>query len=97
VRQSPVSKDVNTEAEEATAFISCYQMTTGEDRAGLENFVRALVNCRVCELALVLLLSVVTFCKSSINPVSNPNTVYSHTHTRDNMVRPHLAIAVLVL
>jgi hypothetical protein len=23
--------------------------------------------------------------KSSINPITNPNPVYSHTHTRDNM------------
>jgi hypothetical protein len=33
VRESPASKDVNTEAEEATALESRYQATTGEDTA----------------------------------------------------------------
>jgi hypothetical protein len=47
VRQLPVSKDVNTEAEEATA-------TNSEDTADWEDVMRAVVNCRVCELAIVL-------------------------------------------
>jgi hypothetical protein len=33
VRQSPASKDVNTEGEERTAFVSCYQVTTDDDTA----------------------------------------------------------------
>jgi hypothetical protein len=40
--------------------------------------VRAIVNCKVCELAIQLELLVVTIFKSQINPISNPNLVYSH-------------------
>jgi hypothetical protein len=81
VRQSPASKDVNTEAEEATAFGNRYQATTGEDTADWEDLVRAVVNCRVCEIAITLQLLVVTFRKSSINPITNSNPVYSHSYT----------------
>jgi hypothetical protein len=41
--------------------------------------VRAVVNGRVQELAIALQLLVVTFCKSSINLITNPNPVYSHS------------------
>jgi hypothetical protein len=40
--------------------------------------MRAVVNCRVCELAIALQLLVVTICKCSVNPITNPNPVYSH-------------------
>jgi hypothetical protein len=33
--------------------------------------VRAVVNCRVCEPAVTLLLLAVTICKCSINPITN--------------------------
>jgi hypothetical protein len=33
---------------------SRYQATTGEDTADWEELVRAVVNCRVCELAIAL-------------------------------------------
>jgi hypothetical protein len=39
----------------------------------------------VYELALALYFFVVRFCKSSVSPITNPNPVYSHTHTRDNI------------
>jgi hypothetical protein len=42
------------------------------------------VKCRVCELAMVLQLHVVTICKWSINPITNPNHIYSHTLSCDN-------------
>jgi hypothetical protein len=44
--------------------------------------VRAVVNCRVCDLATVLYLIEVTICNCSINPLTNPNPVYSHSRTR---------------
>jgi hypothetical protein len=47
--------------------------------------VRALVNCRVCELAIVLLLVLVTFCKWSINAIISPNLVYSQIETHDSI------------
>jgi hypothetical protein len=46
-----------------------------------ENTYCVAVNFRVCELVTVLQLPVVTFCKSSINPIPNSNPVYSHSYT----------------
>jgi hypothetical protein len=63
-----------------SAFGSHYQATTDED-TDWKGLVRAVVNCRVCELTIVLQLLVVTICKWSINPVTNPNPVYSHSTT----------------
>jgi hypothetical protein len=40
--------------------------------------VCAVVNCRVCEIAIALELIVVTSCKRPVNPVINPNPIYSH-------------------
>jgi hypothetical protein len=54
VRESPVSKDVIVEAEEARVLEAVNQTTTSEDTADWEDLVRAVVNCRVCELALAL-------------------------------------------
>jgi hypothetical protein len=50
VRQSPAGKDVSMEAEDIVGI--CYQGTTGEDTADWEDLVHAVVNCRVCELAI---------------------------------------------
>jgi hypothetical protein len=44
------------------------------------DFIHAVVNCRLCELVLALQLFVVQLCKSSVNPVNTPNSVYSHNH-----------------
>jgi hypothetical protein len=52
VGQSPASKNASTEAEEIVAIR--HQATTGEDTAELEDLVPAVVNCRMCELAIVL-------------------------------------------
>jgi hypothetical protein len=46
--------------------------------------MRAVVNCRVCELAIALWLILVTICKSPTHPIKNPNPVSSH-QTRDNI------------
>jgi hypothetical protein len=35
----------------------------------------------MCELAIALWLLVATICKLSINPITNPNPVYSHSYT----------------
>jgi hypothetical protein len=63
---------------------NCYQATTGKDPEGL---VHAVMNCRVCELAIVLQLIVVMVCKHPINLITHPNPVCSHlTHENvDNM------------
>jgi hypothetical protein len=45
---------VNMEFEEATAFGSRYQAPTGEDTAEWEDLMRAVVKCRLCELAIAL-------------------------------------------
>jgi hypothetical protein len=52
---------------------------TCEDTADWEHIVRAIVNCSVCELATTLYVLVVTICKRTINPITNPNPVYSHS------------------
>jgi hypothetical protein len=48
--------------------------------------VRALVNCKVRELARTLQLLLVTICKWPINPITNPNPVYMQNLTRDNIL-----------
>jgi hypothetical protein len=54
-------------------------------RQRLVKTVRVVVNYRVCDLAIALWLLVVMIHKCSINPITNPNPVYSHTHTCDNI------------
>jgi hypothetical protein len=71
---------------ETSAIGSRYQKTYGEDTADWKDLVHAAVNCRGCELVIVLQLLAVTICKWSINPITNPNTVYSYTHVRDNII-----------
>jgi hypothetical protein len=43
---------------------------------------RPVVNYKVCDLAIALYLFVVTICKYSINPITNLNSVYSHSYTK---------------
>jgi hypothetical protein len=52
VRQSPASKVVNTEPEEATALEAVTRRLVKTRQT--EKTVRAVVNCRVCELAMAL-------------------------------------------
>lgn len=54
-RQSPASKGLNTQAEEADIG-SRYQTMTGEDIADWKDLVHAAVNCSVCELAGALII-----------------------------------------
>jgi hypothetical protein len=63
-----------------SAVGSSYQTTIGEDTADWD-LMRALVNYRVCAFAIALysLLLLITMYKFSINPITNPNPVYSHT------------------
>jgi hypothetical protein len=53
-----VGKTVSTEAEDTVGIR--HQATTGEDTEDWEDLVRAVVNCRVCEIEIVLYLLVVT-------------------------------------
>jgi hypothetical protein len=59
-----------------------YQETTSED---IEDFMSAAVTViyRVCKPVRLLELLVVMSCvyKWSINPITNPNPVYSHSYT----------------
>jgi hypothetical protein len=57
VRQSPAGMNVGMEAE--TIVEIHHQATTSEDTAAWEDLVCAVVNCGVCELAVVLYLIVV--------------------------------------
>jgi hypothetical protein len=79
VRQSPASKDVNTETEDIVGIR--HQATTGEDTADSEDLVHDVVNCRLCELAIALQLLMVMSCvfKCLINTITNPIPVYSHS------------------
>jgi hypothetical protein len=52
VGQSPAGKNVSTEADDIVEI--CHQATTGEDISDCEDLLRAVVNCRVCELAIEL-------------------------------------------
>jgi hypothetical protein len=52
VGQSPVGKNVRKKAEDIAGIR--HQATTGEDRAGWEDLVSAVVNSRLCELAIAL-------------------------------------------
>jgi hypothetical protein len=58
VRQSPASKGVKTEVKEATYCVgNRYQASTGEDTADWEDLVRAVVNCRMCDLTIAMTCS----------------------------------------
>jgi hypothetical protein len=46
-----------------------------------EDSVRAVVNCRVHELAIALQLLVLTTCKWSKNTITNANPIYNYTHS----------------
>jgi hypothetical protein len=60
VGQSPAGRNVSTDAE--NTYGNRLQETTDEDTAGREDLLHAVVNCRVCELAIELWLLVVTIC-----------------------------------
>jgi hypothetical protein len=89
VRQSPAGKNISMEAENIVGIR--HQATMCGDTADSKDSLRAVVNCIVCELAIALYLLVVTMC--SINSITNPNPVYSHTHTRDNINRQSFLIS----
>jgi hypothetical protein len=65
-----------------------YQEATSEDT---EDFMCGAVTAifGVCKPVKLLQLLVVTSCmyKCSINPITNPSLVYSHIHTRDNILQ----------
>jgi hypothetical protein len=79
VRQSPASKNENTEVERPTALEAVTRRQPGKIQQTEK--VRTVVTCRVCESAVALELLVVTICKCSRNPITNPNPVYSHSVT----------------
>jgi hypothetical protein len=53
VRQSPANKDVNTEAEEPTILEAVTRRQPVKIQQ-TEELIRAVVNCRACELAITL-------------------------------------------
>jgi hypothetical protein len=71
---------VNKEGEEATPMESVTRQPVKIQQTEKTQSVCAVVNCRVCELTIALYLLVVTTCKCSINPITNPNPVYSHSN-----------------
>jgi hypothetical protein len=69
---------------------------TGEFIAEREDSVRAVVNWRVCELAVAVCLLEFTICKCLINPNCNPNLVYSHSNTWQHQIIIHVWSTLLV-
>jgi hypothetical protein len=53
VRQSPASKDVNTEVEESVALAAVTKQRLVKIQQ-VEDLLRAVVHCRVCELVIAL-------------------------------------------
>jgi hypothetical protein len=87
VRQSPASKDINTEAEEVMALEAITRWQPVKIQQAEKTLVCAVMNWKVCELATVQQLFAVSSCvyKCSVNPISDPNTIQGHTHTHDNL------------
>jgi hypothetical protein len=54
----------------------CVAMPSDDDDD--DDLVRATVNCKLCELVKRLQLLLKSSCKSSINPVTTPNPMFSH-------------------
>jgi hypothetical protein len=77
VRQLPVGKNVSMVAEDIVEIR--HQATTCEETADWKDLACPLVNCRACELATALQILVVTICKRSVTPITDPNPVYSHS------------------
>jgi hypothetical protein len=69
---------VNMEVEGSTALEAVARQRLVKT-ADWEDLVCAAVNCGVCESVIVLWLLVVMICKCLINPITNPNPVYSHS------------------
>jgi hypothetical protein len=59
---------------------SRYQAANSE---GIEVLMRAIVNCKVCELVIAVQFFVVTVCKCPINAVTIRNPVSSHLTRAD--------------
>jgi hypothetical protein len=72
VRQLPFVKNVGMEAKDIVGIR--HQATADEDIADWEDFMCAVVTviCEVCRTVRAQSLLVFTFCKCSINPVTNP-------------------------
>jgi hypothetical protein len=69
-------------------FVVCTLAVKKKIRAGFDMsdrtiplLFRAILNCRVSELVIVF-----TICKCSINEITSPNHVCSHTLSRDNIL-----------
>jgi hypothetical protein len=54
--------------------------TTGEGTVTLKVLVPAVLNYRVCEIAIELQLLVATACKCSMSPITNPILINSHSY-----------------
>jgi hypothetical protein len=65
----------------ASALGSHYQQQLVKTQQTEKTLYYAVVNCRMCELALALQLHVVMISKCSVNPITNPNPIYSHSYT----------------
>jgi hypothetical protein len=70
----------NTEAEESVTLEAVTRRPPVKTQQ-TERAMCAVVNCKVCESAIVLQLLVTPSCKRAINPITNPNPVYSHCIT----------------
>jgi hypothetical protein len=86
--QSEARKNVNMEAQDSTTLGAVTKQRLAKT-AQWEGLIRAVVNWRVSELAIVLQLLVVASFESPVNQITNSNTISSH-YVRDNIILlPH--------
>jgi hypothetical protein len=74
-RQSSASDDRSRQVRKLRNLRRCEPLSSNyeEDTADWKDLVRAVVNCKVREFAIALLLIVFTVFMISINPTTNPN------------------------
>jgi hypothetical protein len=81
VRQSPACKNLSTETEDIVGIR--HKATTGENIASSEDFMCAVatVISGVFNSVRLSWLFIATFCKCSINSITNPKPFHSHSYT----------------
>jgi hypothetical protein len=77
VAYSPDSNDVSTEAEESPLLRAVTKQRLVKTLQAGEDV--ACSDLQSVEISDCVIVFVVTACKWSINPISNPNPIYSHT------------------
>jgi hypothetical protein len=77
----PAGINVRMKAEDIVGIR--HHETTGEDTKKISVCCSELQNVRISDKSIV---TVITMCKCSISPSTNPNPVYSHSYTCENTI-----------